>query len=346
MTANANGAPLIPQTNPGLWARSFATSADVHANVLDSSGCTGSTQFDASIGNLPTLPIGALPNGNQTPSLSGTAGVLTRQNVPFPPLPTYPSTTQFTTLIAANKVNSLTSCSRTQYPATGDYDSDGAAYSSSTTAAKIYKYRITGGCTLPSNVQFGTTGKGNETIVMYIDSTLDIGNNAKVATNGSSRAKVQWMLKTASLDLGGNSQVGSSAPDASTAKNWSFFLYAGTSVSMRGTPDYYAFIFAPYANADMRGNPKIAGALWVNSFQTNGAPPKIFQATTQSDLNEIFTAAYTASGDGSLIPANTMAAVSSYSKQAVGTNIVAVAAPGASPTTAPTTAPTRQVSPP
>ncbi|MEB3310352.1 MAG: hypothetical protein VKJ02_08965 [Snowella sp.] len=340
VTANTTGTPLIPQTNPGLWARSFSTAADVHANVLDSSGCTGSTQFNATIGNLPSLPIGALPNGNNTPPLSSTAGTLTRQNIPFPPLPTYPSDSQFTTLIAGNKVNSLANCSRTQYPQTGDYDSDGNAYSSSTTTPKIYKYRITGACAPPNNVQFGTTGKGNETIIMYIDSTLDIANNAKISTNGSSNAKVQWLLKTADLDLGGNAQVGSSAPDASTAESWAFFLYSGTSVSMRGTPDYYAFIFAPYANADMRGNPKIAGALWVNSFQTNGAPPKIFQATTQADLNEIFTAAYTASGDTALIPANAMASISSFQKQGVGTSVVAVAAPSVSPSASPTTSPT------
>ncbi len=278
----AGGLAPIPQTNtPGLWARSFSTAANVHANVLDSSGCTsGNTAFPASkVALIPIQPIGALPNGNKTPPLSTTVGVVTKDTngTPFPPLPYYPTVTEFTGILSS-KVNTLSSCaSKTAYPANGDKDADGNTYNSASppTTAKVYKYRITGDCTLPSGVTFGTS-TGQDRIIMYIDANLDIGNNAKIGVSGSNSTKVSWLLKTDDLDLGGNSQIGTAAPDAATSKNWAFFLYnsSGGTVSLRGTPDYYGFIFAPYANADLRGNPKIAGALWVNSYQTNGAPLK------------------------------------------------------------------------
>jgi hypothetical protein len=331
----------VPTTNPGLWARSFSTGATTYANVLDSSGCgSGNTAFSASVGTLPTLPIGSLPNGNQTPSLSTTAATITRQAIPFPSLPPYPTTSQFTTLVNANKVNEMSSCdaqsvtttttttrgrrttttstTTTSFPQNGDYDSEGNLYNSSSppSTSKTYLYRITGNCTLPSDTTFGSTGQ--EKIVMYVDGTLDIGNNAKLGTGTNGKSKVLWLLKTSNLDLGGNSQVGSADPTAETAKNWAFFLYGGTSVSLRGTPDYYAFIFAPNATADMRGNPKLAGSLWVNSYQTNGAPPKVFQALTQSDLNQLFSDLYSATSNTSTsTPTNQIGSVGSWQRVAL-----------------------------
>jgi len=347
----AGSPPPIPQTNtPGLWARSFNTGANVHAHVLDSSGCTsGNTAFPSSeIAAIPAQPIGTLPNGNHTPPLSTTMGTVTRDTngTPFPPLPYYPTSSEFTSLVAANKVNELTSCpsTRTSYPSDGDKDANGNVFNASSppSTGRVYKYRITGGCTLPSGVTFGS--RGDDRIIMYVDSTLDIGNNARIATTGGTQAKVQWLLRTADLDLGGNSQVGSASPDASTAKNWSFFLYSCTDfacatrksspvVSLRGTPDYYAFIFAPYANADMRGNPKIAGALWVNSYQTNGNPPKVFQAIFTDDFNNLFSSLYADTGTdlSSLVPTNSIGNVVSYTKTAFGAPVVASAVPGSSP---------------
>jgi len=336
----AGSLPPIPQVNtPGLWARSFSTGANVHANVLDSSGCTsGNTPFpSANIAKIPAQPIGTLPNGNHTPPLSTTMGVITKdtKGTPFPPLPYYPTTTEFATLVSQNKVNSLSSCAgKTAYPADGDKDADGNTFSASSppAVAKVYKYRITGGCTLPSGVTFGTSS-GLDRIILYVDSTLNIGNNARIAVNGSNKAKVQWLLKTANLDLGGNSQVGSANPTASTATNWAFFLYDGTLVSLRGTADYYAFIFAPKANADMRGNPKIAGALWVNSYQTNGAPPKVFQTIFKNDFNTLFSDLYADTGTdvSSLVAPNIMQPISSYSKTQFGEPITAVASTNSAP---------------
>ncbi|MBE9202778.1 hypothetical protein IQ218_03985 [Synechocystis salina LEGE 06099] len=320
--------PIIPQIGtggPGLWARSFDTAAIAYANVLDSSGCgSGTTAFGASAGNLPAVPLGPLPNGNHTPTLSSNAATITQKDIPFPPLPNYPSTSQFATLVSQNKVNQLSSCSRTQYPAAGDHDSNGNAYSSSTTTPQIYKYRITGNCALQNNTQFGTTGKGNETIIMYVDSGFTASNNGRLSSDGNGAAKVHWHLLNSDLTLRGNAQVGSSSPSGGTAKNWAFFLHNGTSVDLRGTADHYAFIFAPNATADMRGNPKIGGALWVNRFETNGAPPKVFQALNQQDFNEIFTTAYNASGETSYasqtVPAK-IELVGNYTTQEVGTPV-------------------------
>lgn len=316
----------VPTTNPGLWARSFSTGATTYANVLDSSGCaSGNTAFSASVGTLPTLPIGSLPNGNHTPSLSTTAATITRQAIPFPSLPPYPtdwsnldSTSLNSTTTPKRTVNRLSDCSRTSYPQNGDYDSEGNQYNSSSppSTAKTYRYHITGTCTIPSSVTFGSNGL--EKFVMYVDSTLNIGNNARLGTGASGRSKVLWLLKTSNLALGGNSQVGSASPSAETAKNWAFFLYNGTSVSLSGTADYYAFIFAPNANADLSGNPKIAGSLWVNSYQTNGAPPKVFQALTQSDLNQLFSDLYSATSNTSTsTPTNQIGSAGSWKSVAL-----------------------------
>ncbi|BFM40041.1 hypothetical protein [Synechocystis sp. LKSZ1] len=337
INSNPSSTPPIPQSAPGLWARSFSTAADIHANVLDSSGCTsGNTPVSSSLLNyLPSLPLGTLPNGNHTPALSGTMGQLVKETngTPFPPLPYYPATADANT-------NTLSNCSgKTAYPANGDKDADGNTFNSSSPpgTGKVYKYRITGGCTLPSGVTFGS--RGDDRVIMYIDSTLDIGNNAKVATSGGTQAKVQWLLRTSDLDLGGNSQVGSASPDASTATNWSFFLYSCTDVactsrksspevSLRGTSDYYAFIFAPYATADMRGNPKIAGALWVNRFETNGSPPKIFQAMQQNDFNQLFSGVYSDTGtDVSLLQNGYIGNTVAFNKTSFNASVVPVAAP-------------------
>ena len=87
--------PIIPQTNPGLWARNFlgTSGKTYYSNVLDSSGCTsGNTSFAANMGALPIVPLPEqLPNGNQTPPLSGITATKVKADIPFPPLPTYPT---------------------------------------------------------------------------------------------------------------------------------------------------------------------------------------------------------------------------------------------------------------
>jgi hypothetical protein len=231
VTANATGTPLIPQTNPGLWARSFDIhhNHDAHANVLDSSGCVSGSTFsgtNSDLGNLPQLPIGSLPGGNHTPTLTGTMATSTQQNIPFPALPTYPTETGFDEQVAANTINEISDCARSQYPQTGDYDSNGNLYDASATTKKIYKYRVTNACNLPSSVTFGTSGNaGNESIIMYIDSSFSHSGHSKISSQGSTQnTKVSWLLKTSGLNYNGNTQIGSSDPTPSTASNWAFFL--------------------------------------------------------------------------------------------------------------------------
>ncbi|MBE9175786.1 hypothetical protein IQ225_11605, partial [Synechocystis salina LEGE 06155] len=90
---------------------------------------------------------------------------------------------------------------------------------------------------------------------MYVDSDFTVNNNGRLSSGGGYTTKVQWNLLNSDLTLRGNAQVGSSSPSGGTAKNWVFFLHNGDEVDLRGTADHYAFIFAPNATADMRGNP-------------------------------------------------------------------------------------------
>ncbi len=323
----------------GLWSKQFNTKSQVHGNVLDSSGCqTGNGSFNKSLlDDLPVLPIASVPNGNQTPPLTSTKGSMVKDlnGMPFPPLPHYPSSSEFTTLVSQGKVNQLSACTafktvtktvgkktvtetvidtantKYNYPANGDKDADGNTYNASSppSTGKVYKYRITGDCNLPADVTFGTN-TGKDRIIMYVDGKLDISNNAKLGSLATNKAKVAWLLnQSEAFELGGNAQIGSAV--SASAANWSFFLQNATSVELKGTADIYAFIFAPKASTTMKGNPKIAGGLWVNSYSTNGAPPKVLQAVTGQDLKDLFTYLYT--DTGTPIPSSTNKQISNVS---------------------------------
>ncbi|AIE72762.1 hypothetical protein D082_02330 [Synechocystis sp. PCC 6714] len=294
-----NNTPIVPQIGSGgggagLWARNFQGRADeatVYGNILDSSGCeNGTTPSD---GNTDELPAGIFTLGNGSswePPLSGIQGTYTNQDIPFPPLPNYPTSSEFTALISNNRLNSTT-CSasgRTQFPQTNDYATDGTQYNASSppTTPKVYRYRITSACN-KENMTFGDTGGG--TVMMYVDGDANIGGNTTIG--GTSATKVIWLIN-GDLTLGGGASFGG----ANTIKNWAFFVY-GDDLRQRGNADTYGFLFAPNATLDVNGTGKFAGAVWVDTITQGNAQSKIFQALNQSEINEIFTTAYTASGN-------------------------------------------------
>lgn len=269
------GSKLIPDFGVGLWARRFDTSAPVHANVLDSSICNDGLEqrpFDGSLGNLPALPLGSLPSGNRVPPLSNEESRVVTAGIGFPPLPTFPTREIF------SNQNILDGCEELgDLPREGDVLDNGS-----------YRYYVENGCTIPRNTTIGNNSDGSN-FFFYVDGSFVVNNNLRLF---SSNNKIQWHLLNSDLVLRGNAQVGNASPDGGTASNWSFFLHNGTTVDLRGNADHYAFIYAPYATADLRGNPKIGGGLWVNSIETSGNPPKVFQAIDQENIEEIFDMAY------------------------------------------------------
>ena len=356
-----SGTPIIPQTNPGLWARNFVgninDNAPIYANVLDSSACGSGTSLPSgkTSSTLPLLPMSySLGNGNLPAQVSqGVSAWSTnprREKIPFPPLPTYPTTPAGWT--ALGPVNQLTgaslntdACNDSAYPRSTDVDSNNVPASTSAIGKRIFRYRVSSdySCGIANNTSFGAAG--NQVIVFYIDgSNFSVasgqGNNPGTYPLGNS-TKVIWNLKQANLSgVGGNGVVGGN----NSAANWSFFLHDANTVGLQGNQEIYAFVFGPNATLDAGGGggtSRFGGAFWGASYtQGSSGNSRMFQGINQDDLNNIFKDAYTASGNTSYAnytpgstptTTNAVGSVTGFQKQAVSdtTTFLASALPNA-----------------
>lgn len=273
----------------GLWAQDFKftnTKAQVAANVLDSSGCSSTSQqaylptYTGFSYNLPTQPI---PTTKPYP-LSATASTATKNQIPFPPLPGNTYAGQIATIPAANINNKscISSSASTDvvYPQPGDVFTDAAgivkqgSYSSSDLATApsgsgTYFYRLDASCGGKS-ISFSSTGglklgtTTNQNIILFLDGQLNTSNTGGVSgyTDGSGNAAGVIIYSNANISITNGGSV-------TSPEKLQIYNYGSNTISLTNTGDIRGFIFAPNSTVNLTNKGSIVGAVWAQSFSSS-----------------------------------------------------------------------------
>jgi hypothetical protein len=239
----------------------------------------GAAMPSARVKNVPSNPIvvvRATNNGNNPQyQLSGTLGQNVVKRLAFPPLPNnnvYPTTNPGVTV---NSISCPYDPGDVTFPRAGDRDMNGNIYNSGAPANATYIYRVCGNNSASAmtvkqdTVTLGRSGQ--ERFIFYVDGDLVTESNGHITPTGTTRTRF-YIGPSGHLDVGANGNKGIAGRPTALQ----FYVYAQDtsssvkSVKASGNGALYAFIFAPFANAEMWGTGDTAGAVWAKTYSGGG----------------------------------------------------------------------------